>query len=873
MHSASDGQNDFYEQLYLCAPIGIAKLSTDGHFLQVNPALCRMLGFEAGELLGRHVQNRADTNAFMPVSLMDLNESAPHNLLEFDFLHRKGHSVRLSAELTLISGQQEGTDSYYIAYIRETGGIETVQSHENNHLYELIANYAHEMIYISSRDGICLFCSPSTAKILGYRPEELIGRNNYELFHPDDLKIIQDKTKDSESLLQYRFRHKNGQYMWLETSFQFVTSNQGEKNYVLAIGREITERKHQEDILAEAMRVAAVGSWEWRVQENLVTVSDQVYRIYNRSRRARDGRPFELADFVEENDREPLKAKVQKALEGNDLNYEYQYVRKDGSVQYLHLRGVVSFDESSKPIRMNGTVQDVTDRKHAEFKLQETIERYTSLKKYNHDAIFSLDLSGHIMNGNVMAENLTGYKISELSGTIFSEFIGENQLKLVLGDCLQDNSSHNQIEWIKHKSGHVAEILSNIVPIIINNIKVGFYVIAKDITEQKKLLIAKEAAESTNKAKSEFLAMMSHEIRTPMNGVIGMTDLLMETTVLDNQQLEYLDIIRKSGDALLKIIDDILDFAKVESGKTILQAEAFDLRNCVRETVSLLSAKAEEKRLKISWQVSSDVPAQLIGDSDRLKQVLINLIGNSIKFTYTGGIAVSVVKLDQDSESVKLKFVVKDTGIGIPLDQADQLFEPFYQLGNFMTRKFQGTGLGLAISRKLVELLGGEIWLEESNESGAAFAFTVRLTAVHTEPLDSTGDLQSGMEEHQTRKLNILVAEDNETNQFVLRKMLEKHGHRIQVANNGKEVLHAVAYDSFDLIFMDVQMPVMNGLEAAQMIKETIHEDKRPVIVAVTANALKGDRELYLQAGMDDYLSKPIKSQMIADIIQKYFST
>jgi PAS domain S-box-containing protein len=636
----------------------------------------------------------------------------------------------------------------------------------------------------------------------------------------------------------------------------------------MIIGRDITERKKQEGMLAEAERIALIGSWEWNILHNQATFSQQLYRIMETC--PQQGGLASILDLVPAHEQSGFKEKIEWALKGNNLSFEFRNTDKSGVNKYFHIRGIVIFSENGVPAKISGTVQDVTEQKLVELKLQETVERYTSLKKYNHDAVVSLDLDGNIINGNMMFQELTGYPIHEILGQSFSTFSGRRDIKEILGKSLKDVSAEKLIDKIIHKSGKQSEVLTTIAPIIINNENVGYYILAKDITEQKKLIIAKEAAESTNKAKSEFLAMMSHEIRTPMNGVIGMTDLLMETTVLDEQQKEYLEIIRKSGDTLLSIINDILDFSKIDSGKTDLLEEAFDVRDCIFEAVDVLSPKAREKKLDISFSLSPDVPAVLVGDSMRLKQILMNLIGNAIKFTKDGGIQVSVKKQAGNDQKVKLRFGVKDTGIGIDMNKHDQLFQPFYQVDNFMTRRSEGTGLGLAICKKLVNLMGGEIWVETTDEPGATFIFTVMLKEEKSNKA-LLMDINNSEGTKTKRQLKVMIAEDNKINQVVLIKMLENQGHSIRIAENGHEVIKLIQEEAFDVIFMDVHMPMMNGLEATAAIKDMFKADECPVIIAVTANALKGDREKCLAAGMDEYISKPINNKAVFEIIQKFF--
>ncbi|SEU25701.1 PAS domain-containing hybrid sensor histidine kinase/response regulator [Paenibacillus sp. NFR01] len=552
---------------------------------------------------------------------------------------------------------------------------------------------------------------------------------------------------------------------------------------------------------------------------------------------------------------------------GEELhNLELRILHADG--HYLWIEFTLRLVEDGGQRNVLAVGRDITGRKAMERKLQETIERYTSLKKYNHDAIISLDLQGNIINGNEQACQLTGYTIPELAGmnvrrimNVRSDSGGEFRIDDY--HSKEPNGTH-----IRHKDGHEVEVLTSIAPIIINNTTVGSYIIAKDITEQKKLLIAKETAESTNRAKSEFLAMMSHEIRTPMNGVIGMTDLLLETTEPGSVQHEYLDIIRQSGDTLLSIINDILDFSKNEAGKTALHEDPFAVKECIASSLELLQPKAEAKGLKLEVVYDSGVPEKLIGDGDRLKQIMFNLVGNAVKFTNTGGISVHIRVGERCSGRVTLQVSVADTGIGIPEASRSRLFEPFFQLDHFMSRRHEGTGLGLAITKQLVELMGGSIVLDSNVDVGSTFIFTVVLK----EEQEAADDAGASQPQHPPRRaLRILVAEDNEINQIVLRKILEKRGYTVDVAADGRQVLALLDRAAYDMIFMDVQMPELNGLETTRLIHDKLSPDRRPVIVAVTANALKGDRELCLGAGMDEYISKPLRSEAITNVIAKFF--
>lgn len=546
------------------------------------------------------------------------------------------------------------------------------------------------------------------------------------------------------------------------------------------------------------------------------------------------------------------------------------------SIERAYRAGATDF--ITKPIQwliLHQRVRYILRASQAFLALRESEARFRALVQAAGSAILVLDRDGSVLESNRAAERFYSFRFQR-GDPVSPEFLA---LLRFAGDPLQDDSPTSEIT-LRTLDGDERTLIWTASPFADDEgLASGVVAIGQDITARKhleqELVRARQQAESASQAKSDFLAMMSHELRSPMTGVLGAMGLLLQTA-LDPEQAQYVRIAHDSAQALLAILNDILDMAKLEAGKIAIESVSFDPAQLISDVVQLMATPAEHKGIALVAQVDAGVLPLLQGDPARIRQVLLNLVSNAIKFTDQGSVTVEAFHesaTEVEDSGGLLRIVVTDTGIGIPPEIQPRLFARFIQADSSISRTYGGTGLGLAICRQLCELMGGEIGLQSTPGAGSVFWFTVRCTVGDALPATVAPSGEAGLAAAALiPKLHILVADDSPVNQTIIKAILSRAGHTITFASNGREAVEAAMQTRFDLILMDIQMPEMSGISATRAIRALPSLQAQTPIIALTANALWEQRDEYLAAGMDDYVSKPFTEESLLGAISRVFT-
>ena len=862
-------QASIYEQMYNYAPIGISLVNIeDGCWQSANRYLCDMLGYEEPELIRltcveiSHPDDVGKLNcAEVYQYLLHSSDPMPIFELELRLRHKNGHIVWTSLYVSLIRcPDKEFMDCLMIQYVNVTQQKANEKKLlESQNLYKLITRHTNDLLSISLPDGTLEFISPSVTTLLGYTEEEMLSNNRTSFYHPDDAREMREPSKlfSETDTFTRRIRHKDGHYLWFETSFQVMRDDDGQIEKVISIGRNVTELKKNDLRMAEAQRIARIGAWDYDLANKKLTFSEEMRHIFGGQIAGTEEDIQCLKDCLHPEDAERVITALYSSIQyGNSNAMTFRILHKDQSIAYIHTSWEIFHNDQGQPMQVIGVVQDITQQHLMDNKLKESEQRYKSLFEYNPASVYSMDMEGNYLTANASMEILTGYTIEELTGMYFGPIVPEQDIAKTLYhfNLAREGYPQNYEISIIHKKGHLVDISVANIPIIVNDRIVGVYGISSDITQRKRymeqieklsyehtlilnsvsegifgvdamgqpmfinpagaamlgytsrqwlsnprfeqlfqtidgqerpdltpiqetlldgrsrgrvegvfwradgtsllveyqitpiydkgerkgavvvfrdktgereIIRAKESAERADQAKSEFLAIISHELRTPMNGIVGMAGLLSETP-LDEEQTHYTRVIQEGSEALLRILNEILDFSKMEAGKMRLENEPVSIRDVIRSSMQLFEAKAREKGLTLTISIPSTIPEVILSDSARLRQLLINLIGNAVKFSDKGTVSVFAdIEPFADEENAALTLTIQDSGIGIPADKLDQLFISFSQLHPAINRLYGGTGLGLAICKKIVELMGGMISVESVEHEGSTFSLTI----------------------------------------------------------------------------------------------------------------------------------------------------
>ena len=769
--------------------------------------------------------------------------------------------------------------------------------------FDQIAIQSSHPILRTDPQGRTTWVNRAFETLTGYSSAEALGRTPGSLLQceetdPETVRRIRAALKAGVAIrTPILNRSKAGLLYWLDLDVQPVFDADGRIEGFHAIETDITlavETRHRsreaqtlarsrEATLSNIADLAGVGAVEVDLEADVVLWSDQSRRLLDLS----DGFGRTVAEGLGlfTPDAQPL---VRAAIDGamaqlKPFDFEHPLITPTGRRIWVRVVGRALKDQGQRS-RLVAVIQDVTEQRREREVLRDAVtaaERALSDRNAYQEALDRYAIVAITdRRGDITFVN---NRFCEISGYDRDELMGRNHRLLNSGvhppeffvDLWRTISSgrpwHGEI-CNRDKRGDIYWVDTTIVPLMGAGGKTGQYasvrydITARKTAEAERAILVEDlnerslAAEAAAIAKGQFLATMSHELRTPMNGVIGMLDLLMKTD-LDAEQALRASTALGSARNLLVVLNDILDFSRLESGQVLIERIAAAPAELVGDTLRLLEGRAEEKGLTLTCVLEASVPARVTGDPTRIRQVLINLVGNALKFTQTGGVEVRVSYAEPE-----LRFEVRDTGMGLSDAQQAQLFQRFVQGDASITRRFGGTGLGLAISKQLVTLMGGQIGARSTLGTGSTFWFTLDAPRAQA-PREPEPDLPESPV--FTRSLRVLAADDHPVNRMIVQMYLEAAGHHLTLVNDGAEALEAVRNDPFDLVLMDIQMPVMDGLSATRLIRALPSPACELPIIALTANAMAGDRERYLAAGMTDYVVKPIESSALLSAVRR----
>ncbi|WP_051506985.1 PAS domain S-box protein [Saccharibacillus sacchari] len=894
--------SDAYEMLMDNTREMITQSSMDGRLLYVSPSVKTLVGYTPEEMIGHYRSEFYHPDEFQAISALSV-EDAQGQVLMRRIRHKDGRYLWFETMFRILRGRIGEADT-----IMGIGRDVTTRK-----MYEDMLDEVQRIAHIGSWEWNLaeerIHYSEETLRIF---EGELVQDESYpksllRILHPADQAPLLDYTErmlrgEAEPYINYRVILSDRTVKTIRSQYEVSRGPDGETLRIIGMTQDITQQATIENLIRESeQRYKSLfdynpsGVYAYDLEGRFVTVNAGQERLTGYSESELIGLP--IAELAVPEHRERVESGFERVKRGEAQTYEVCLVRKDESrIDVSVTNTPIIVDE--RVVGVYGIASDITERKRHLAQIEKLSYEHTLILNSVSEGIFGTDFEGKLVFINPTGAEMLGCRPNEaINGLDLSQIQQTSQDGIQydpngspLMNALRTGEAHQDSESVFwRKDGSSFLVSYRVTPLYDQGERKGVVVVFTDITGEKEIIRAKESAERADRAKSEFLAIMSHELRTPMNGVIGMATLLGETE-LDESQHSYVDIILQSSENLMHILNEVLDFSKIEAGKMTLSHEPMQIRHVLDQAIDLFSSRAAEKGLMLTASVAPSVPEVLVGDPDRVRQVLVNLISNAIKFTDEGGVAVTIEPgFFHPNNVLTLEVAVRDTGIGIPPDKQGLLFQSFSQIDPSINRKYGGTGLGLAICQKLIDLMDGFIGVQSREGEGSNFHFTLPLHIPGEEPvfeeeptgLEGLGERLTQASARERREepvaesiapegdLRALIVEDHPVNCRLLNEMLTRFGCACDVAHNGREAIEAAMARRYDLIFMDVQMPEMDGLESAARIRE-LFAGEDPVIVAVTAFSDKENQERCRKAGMQDFISKPLFVEEVESLIEKW---
>lgn len=736
--------------------------------------------------------------------------------------------------------------------------------------YRQIFDGVNDAIFVETTKGEVLDVNARACEIFGWTRDEFLSKTIRDMVPPEHEALLpeeQDESTLSEEPFETVNVRANGERFPVSISGR--VQDFGEEKRLLIVLRDITEQKRVEEELQEQ------HEFLFHVIESLtqpfyvINVDDYSIKLSNSAANMAGGlmqqntcyalthRRDEPCDGIEHS------CPMQTVIRTKQATHcEHTHYNVDGNPRIFDIHGYPIFDENGNVVQMIEYAMDITERKKAEAELKKLSRAIT----YSSNSVVITNLEGKIEYVNPAFTKVTGYTKEEAldaNPRVLKSNVHDDAFYTALWETICSGQVWQGEFCNRKKDGTIFWESASISPVLDADGEITHFVAVKeDITDRKKavqaLQEAKEAAEEAAQAKADFLANMSHEIRTPLNAIYGMTSLMLDTP-LNAEQEDFIETIRGGSDTLLKVINDILDFSKIEAGKMELEMQPFYVRNCVEEALDLLAEKAADKMLDLAYFIEDGTPNVVVGDVTRLRQILVNLLNNAIKFTDTGEVVINVKGMFVENSQYELTFSVRDTGIGIPKEKIEKLFKSFSQVDSSTTRKYGGTGLGLAISRQLAENMGGTMWVESEESKGSTFYFTILVDARNdAKPLYATHELP------QLRGKRLLIVDDNATNRLILVKQTQAWGMKAHALASGAEALELLAEgEEFDIAILDMQMPEMDGFTLAKRISDEKMNDL-PLIILTS---IKREKARATDTKIAAFLNKPIKTSNLFNLL------